>query len=574
MTDVTPTTEGGGGGKTIFGHPRGLVVLFFAEMWERFSYYGMRALLVLFLVQHFLMSQDEAAQTYAAYAALVYLLPIVGGVIADKWLGARKAVTIGALFLVAGHFAMAFEGSGGQQFITVGGQEYQVETVGRDADRQQFAISDDGQRTPIEFTVDGLVAEAGGSGALPALTPQAQVEQRVVRDMGGERTVLLAMALIVVGVGFLKANISNVVGALYERGDQRRDAGFTWFYVGVNLGSLLAKILCGWIGLTYGWAYGFGLAGIGMLLGLIVFQVGQPWLEGKAGPPPEMEGKRGLFGIPYGALFSIGGIVAVIPTWMLLQRHELVEKGLTILAPAIFLAMILWTAFALKGETRSRMLAALILTIFSVLFWMLFEQAGSSLTLMAQNSVHMPSFMNAAQSNIVNPLMIVILGPLFAILWQVLAARKAEPSTPLKFSVALVIMGLSFVMLAWATRTQADDVFKIAFLWLALTYVLHTVAELMISPIGLSMITKLSAPKVIGLMMGVWFLSSSLAHALAGLVAGMTSTETVGGVVTNPAEALATYGQVYDLFGWVAVGVGVLLLLATPLLKRMMAGIN
>ncbi len=572
MTDVTPTTEGGGGGKTIFGHPRGLVVLFFAEMWERFSYYGMRALLVLFLVQHFLMSQEEAAGTYAAYAALVYLLPIVGGAIADKWLGARKAVTIGALFLVAGHFAMAFEGSGGQQFITVAGQEYQVETVGRDEHRQQFAIHD-GVRVPIEFTAQGLVATPEPGSTLPALTPHDQIEQRVVRDITGESTVLFAMALIVVGVGFLKANISNVVGALYEKGDQRRDAGFTWFYVGINLGSLLAKILCGWIGLTYGWAYGFGLAGIGMLLGLIVFQIGQPWLEGKAGPPPEAAGAKFL-GIPMEAALWIGGIVAIIPVWLLLQRHEIVEIGLSWLGPMIFLGMLVWTTFALKGEVRSRMWAALVLCIFSVLFWMLFEQAGSSLTLMAQNSVHMPGFLNAAQSNLVNPLMIVLLGPVFAILWQTLAARNAEPSTPLKFALALVIMGLSFVMLAWATRTQADDLFKIAFLWLGLTYVLHTVAELMISPIGLSMITKLSAPRVIGLMMGVWFLSSSLAHALGGIVAGMTATETVGGSVTNPAQALATYGDVYNLWGWIAVGVGVVLLLGSPILKRMMAGVR
>ena len=294
MTDMTPTADGGR--KTFFGHPRGLVVLFFAEMWERFSYYGMRALLVLFLVQHFLMSQEEAAGTYAAYAALVYLLPIIGGAIADKWLGARKAVTIGALFLVAGHFAMAFEGTGGDQFITVGGTEYAVETVGRGDDRQLIAILD-GQRTEIEFTSEGLTRDATAESSLPVLTPHDQVEQRVVRDINGEWTVLLAMALIVVGVGFLKANISNVVGALYEKDDPRRDAGFTWFYVGINLGSVLAKALCGWIGFTYGWAYGFGLAGFGMLLGLIVFQVGQPWLEGKAGPPPEARGAK-ILGVP------------------------------------------------------------------------------------------------------------------------------------------------------------------------------------------------------------------------------------------------------------------------------------
>lgn len=571
MTDVPQPAASGG--KTFFGHPRGLIVLFFAEMWERFSYYGMRALLVLFLVQHFLMSQEEASGTYAAYAALVYLLPIVGGAIADRWLGARKAVTIGALFLVAGHFAMAFEGSGGRQFITVGGQEWEVVTQGRDEHRQQFAVLGE-DRVEIEFGRDGLTRDPAVETALPPATPIGQYEERVERDGAGEATILLAMALIVVGVGFLKANISNVVGALYAKGDPRRDAGFTWFYVGINLGSLLAKILCGWIGLTYGWKYGFGLAGFGMLLGLIVFQLGQPWLEGKAGPPPEMENARGLLGVPWGALFSILGIVAVIPTWLLLQRHQLVETGLTWLGPIIFLGMLAWSTFALKGETRTRMLAALVLCIFSVLFWTLFEQAGSSLTLMAQNSVNMPSFINAAQSNLVNPLMIVLLGPVFAILWQTLAARNAEPSTPVKFSLALVIMGLSFVMLAWATETQHDTAFKIAFLWLGLTYVLHTIAELMISPIGLSMITKLSAPKVIGVMMGVWFLSSSLAHALGGIVAKMTATETVGGVVENPELALETYGQVYSLFGWVAVAVGAVLLVGSPILKRLMAGVK
>lgn len=559
--------------KTFLGHPRGLVVLFLAEMWERFSYYGMRALLVLFLVQHFLMSDAEAAGAYAAYAALVYLLPIVGGVIADRWLGARKAVTIGAVLLVAGHFCMAFEGTGGRQFITVGGTEYEVQTVGRDEHRQQYAVLGD-ERTPIRFGPEGLTRDPAVESSLPVVTPRGEYESRVVRDPVGESTVLLAMALIVVGVGFLKANISNVVGALYEQGDQRRDAGFTLFYVGINLGSLLAKILCGWIGLTYGWAYGFGLAGIGMLLGLIVFQLGQPWLEGKAGPPDEAKLKRGVLGVPLEALFWIGGLIAVIPVWLLLQRHEVVETLLTWLAPAIFGAMIVWTAFFLRGEARSRMLVAIILTVFSVLFWMLFEQAGSSLTLMAQRSVELPSFINAAQSNLVNPLMIVLLGPLFAALWQALGARGLEPPTPYKFSMALVIMGLSFVILAWATANQANAAFKIAFFWLALTYVLHTIAELMISPIGLSMITKLSAPRVVGLMMGVWFLSSSLAHALAGLVAKQTATETVGGVVVDPAAALATYGQVYNQFGWIAVGVGLVLLAGSPLLKRMMAGVR
>jgi len=570
---VTDATASAPARKTFLGHPRGLVVLFFAEMWERFSFYGMRALLVLFLVQHFLMSDGEAAGTYAAYAALVYLLPIVGGVIADRWLGARKAVTVGALLLVAGHFAMAFEGSGGRQYLSIGGQEYQVVADGRGQDRQLYAVAGT-ERTPITISPEGVTRPAGTVSSLPERTAPGAYVTRVERDLSGESTVLLAMSLIVVGVGFLKANISNVVGALYEKDDPRRDSGFTMFYVGINLGSLLAKLLCGWIGLTYGWAYGFGLAGIGMLLGLIVFQVGQPWLEGRAGPPDAAKLKRGFLGVPFEAMFWIGGVIAVIPIWLLLQRHQLVETGLTYLAPAIFAAMVIWTLFFLKGEARSRMMVALILSAFSVLFWMLFEQAGSSLTLMAQRSVDLPSFINAGQSNFVNPLMIVLLGPLFAALWAGLGRKGLEPPTPYKFALALIIMGGSYVMLSWATATQANDLYRIAFTWLALTYVLHTVAELLISPIGLSMITKLSAPKVVGLMMGVWFLSSSLAHALAGVVAKMTATETVGGVAVDPGAQLRAYTEVFQLFGWIAVGVGVVLFVLSPVLKRMMAGVK
>jgi len=558
---------------TILGHPRGLVVLFFAEMWERFSYYGMRTLLVLFLVQHLLFDDTEAAGVYAAYAALVYLMPIIGGALADRWLGARKAVTIGALLLVAGHFAMAFEGAGAKQFLTIGGQEYQVTADGRGQDRQLHAVVD-GVRTPIDISPKGVTRDPALASTLPAHTPVGQFATRQERDTRGEATLFLAMSLIIAGVGFLKANISTVVGALYEQGDRRRDAGFTLFYVGVNLGSLLSQLLCGWIGITYGWKYGFGLAGIGMLLGLIVFLVGQPWLEGRAGPPDEAKLKRPVFGVPMEALFWIGGIVAVVPIWLLLQRHELVQGALSVIAPAIFGGMILWSILALRGAERSRMLVALILTIFSVLFWVLFEQAGSSLTLFADRSTELPSWLNAGQAHFVNPLSIIILGPIFAAMWQALGARGLEPPTPYKFSIALALVGAGFLVLVWAIETQAGPDFRVAFTWLAVAYVLHSVAELFLSPIGLSMITKLSVQKMVGLMMGVWFLSSALAHSLAGLVAQMTASDTVGGVVVDPAAALNTYGAVFNQIGWAAVITGGVLFLLSPVLKRMMAGVK
>jgi len=559
--------------KTFLGHPRGLVILFFTEMWERFSYYGMRTLLVLFLTQHMLFSDTESAGIYAAYAALVYLMPVIGGAIADKWLGSRKAVTIGALLLVAGHFAMAFEGSGSKQYLKIQDREYQVVADGRGPDRVLHAVID-GTRTPIQISPKGVTRDPALASPLPAVTPVGQFSTRVERDLPGEASLFLAMSLIIVGVGFLKANISTVVGALYDKGDPRRDAGFTLFYVGINLGSLLSQIACGWVGIVYGWKYGFGLAGIGMLLGLIVFLLGQSWLEGRAGPPePEKLKASRILGVPFEALFWIGGIVAVIPVWLLLQRHEIVEVALSWGAPAIFLAMIVYSIFWLKAEARSRMLVALILCIFSVLFWTLFEQAGSSLTLFADRSVVMPSWLTPAQAHAVNPLCIVLLGPIFAAMWQALGTRGLEPPTPYKFSVALALVGAGFLLLVWAINTQAVD-YRVAFTWLALAYVIHSVAELFLSPIGLSMITKLSVERVVGLMMGVWFLSSALAHTLAGQIAKMTASETVGGVVVDPAAQLETYATVFNQIGWASVIVGGLLLLLSPVLKKMMAGVK
>lgn len=560
--------------KTILGHPRGLVVLFFAEMWERFSYYGMRTLLVLFLVQHMLFEDTEAQGLYAAYAALVYLMPIIGGAIADRWLGARKAVTIGALLLVAGHFTMAFEGAGGRQFLTIGGQEYTVTADGRGQDRQLIAEGRDGSRTPIEISPQGVSRDPAVASTLPEVTPVGQFSTRVERDLPGEAILFLALSFIIAGVGFLKANISAVVGALYDENDPRRDAGFTLFYVGVNLGSLLSQIACGWVGIVYGWKYGFGLAGIGMLLGLIVFQMGQGWLEGRAGPPEPEKLKNRIAGVPLEAWFYILGVVAVVPIWLLIQRQELVETVLLWLAPALFAAMIVYSIIALRGAVRSRMLVALILSIFSVLFWTLFEQAGSSLTLFADRSVTLPDWLTAGQAHFVNPLCIIILGPLFAAMWQALGDRGLEPPTPYKFSIALALVGAGFLVLVWAIDTQAGPDFRVAFTWLALAYVIHSVAELFLSPIGLSMITKLSAPRIVGLMLGVWFLSSALAHTLAGVVAKMTASATVGGVVVDPAAQLATYADVFGKIGWTSVIVGGVLLLASPVLKKMMAGVR
>lgn len=631
------TTDNGGAvtaapQKTFMGHPRGLVILFFTEMWERFSFYGMRALLVLYLTQHFLFGSAEAQGIYAAYAALVYLMPVIGGAIADRFLGSRKAVTIGALLLVAGHFTMAFEGSGGREYIQYGGQEYRIEVEGRDTDRQLYAIVND-ERVPIQIGPEGIrvsglptTAEAAqaqavaGSaeatpptatvtdptfvavpadgpasaastvpemivdaargapvtapGALPAQIGPDEYETRKEVDLPGQATLFFALALIIVGVGFLKPNISTVVGSLYEQNDPRRDSGFTIFYVGINLGSILATALCGWLGIQYGWKYGFGLAGIGMLFGLLTFLAGQKWLGNRADPPPTANLGKKTFGISRQALIYILGILAVIPTWLIVQQHEAVESSLLYLVPTVFAGLLLYSLVFIRGDDRWKMLAAIILTMFSVVFWTLFEQAGSSLTLFADQSTLMPSWFNAAQTQTFNPGMIVVLGPVLAALWIWLDKRRLNPTVPMKFGLALVLVGAGFLLLTWASGTFRTEDFKVPLIWLFLAYLLHSLGELCLSPVGLSMITKLSVARMVGMMMGAWFMASALAHIVAGVIAKSTATETVGGVVTNPQLALETYAGVFQAIGIWGVVIGGGLLLISPVLKWMMRGVQ
>ncbi|WP_396594447.1 oligopeptide:H+ symporter [Brevundimonas sp. R86498] len=627
-------TDGGGAvapQKQFLGHPRGLVILFFTEMWERFSFYGMRALLVLYLTQHFLFGSAEAQGIYAAYAALVYLMPVLGGAIADRFLGSRKAVTLGALLLVAGHGMMAFEGSGGRETIQYAGQAYEIQVEGRDTDRQLYALVGD-QRVPVQVTPEGIrvsdlpttaesaavvagaatpanvpagatvtdpeaaavpadgpasaaatarqtqvdraIADDGARAGLPALIAPGDYEIEKTVDLAGQSVLFFALALIVVGVGFLKPNISTVVGSLYEQGDPRRDSGFTIFYVGINLGSFLASAVCAWLGIEYGWKYGFGLAGIGMLLGLITFWVGQSWLGNRADPPASAQLDKKTLGIPREAWIYILGILAVIPMWLIVQQHDAVEASLLYLVPTIFAGLLLYSAIFIKGDGRWRMLAAIVLTMFSVLFWTLFEQAGSSLTLFADQSTLMPNGFNAAMTQVFNPGTIIVFGPILAALWLWLGKKGLEPNVPVKFGLGLVSVGAGFLLLVWAANSQANDLFKVPLIWLFLAYFLHSIGELLVSPVGLSMITKLSVPKMVGMMMGAWFMASALAHIVAGIIAKSTATETVGGVVTNPELALSTYAGVFQTIGLWGVGIGFLLLLLSPGIKWMMRGVK
>ncbi len=311
-----------------------------------------------------------------------------------------------------------------------------------------------------------------------------------------------------------------------------------------------------------------------MLFGLLTFWLGQKWLGGRADPPASAKLDKKTLGVPREAWIYILGILFVIPTWLIVQQHDAVEASLLYLVPAVFAGLLLYSLVFLKGDDRWKMLAAIILTMFSVLFWTLFEQAGSSLTLFADQSTEMPGWFNAAQTQTFNPGIIVIFGPIMAALWVLLAKRGLNPSVPLKFAFGLILVGAGFLLLVWASQNFVTADFKVPLLWLFLAYFLHSIGELCLSPVGLSMITKLSVARMVGMMMGAWFMASALAHIIAGIVAKSTATETVGGVVTNPQLALETYAGVFQTIGLYGVGIGFILLLISPVLKWMMRGVQ
>ena len=485
---------------TFLGHPRGLVVLFFAEMWERFSFYGMRALLVLYLTQHFLFEDGVAATIYASYGSLVYLMPLLGGLIADRYLGFRKSVIFGAGLLVCGHFLMAYEGA-----------------------------------------------------------PAGVVDGAVVRDELALAVMYLALAFIIVGVGFLKPSISNIVGELYQQNERRRDQGFTLFYMGINLGALSAMLLCGWLGQheDYGWSYGFGLAGVGMLVGLITFVRGRRWLSGVGAPSRPLVLTSRVMGVRRETIIYSAGFVGAM------------------LAMASIGAVVGVVGYAVMGCSRierQRLLVVVFLTIVSVIFWTFFEQAGTSLTLFTDRNVdkNVLGFeMQASQMGFLYPLFIILLAPLFFIGWELLGRRGWEPSTPMKFGLGVLQAGLGFAVLVYGAQF-ADAAGQVAVIWLVLAYLLHTTGELCLSPVGLSMVTRLSVPKIVGLMMGVWFLSSAGAHYLAGVIAGLAAVDAAPGGSVDAVSSLPVYTETFRWLAYVGIALGAAVMASAPLVRRYM----
>lgn len=555
-------------------HPRGLMILFFAEMWERFSYYGMRAILIFYLTQHLLFDDATAGAQYGSYTSLVYLLPLIGGLLADRYLGTRKAVAFGAILLVAGHLTMAVEGRPASQQLVYGGQSYEVVAEGRMESRTVRLKVDDklydfGAHKDGGLEIKGLTP----GGALPPVLPHGSFSMEKQNDPLGVNAFYLAVSLIIMGVGFLKPNISTIVGQLYQQGDPRRDSGFTLYYYGINLGAFWASVLCGLLGQTVGWWAGFGLAGVGMALGWIVFVLGKPLLQGKGEPPnPELLKARVAGPINREWLIYLAGLAGVVPVWLLVQSNQMVgwALGISTVAAIAFIAYFL-VAKCGKIE-RERMLLALVLIFGSVVFFTLFEQAGTSLNLFAARNVDLMGI-SAAQTQSFNAGFILIFAPLFAAMWAWLGARRRDPNPTLKFGLGLLQVGLGFLVVVWA-RGLADDSYRLPLIMLALLYMLHTTGELFLSPVGLSEITKLSVASVVSFMMAVWFLSSSIAQYVGGIIAGAMGTETVGGQVLDPAAALATSIDGFNKLGWAGVGVGVAFVALSFFIKHWSHGAN
>ena len=582
-------------GETWFGHPRQLARLFSTEAMERFGYYGMRALLTLYLAQHFLFSDTTTTGIYGGFTALVYLTPLVGGLMADRFLGSKRSVKFGAIMMSLGYLTLCLGGGeAARPFATIDGQRYEVTVQGTGSARQQF-VTDRGQQLLIKGNDDKTVSLLAADGK----------EVRKVAaggfEAGGERAqitvflLLIGLALVTIGNGFFKPNISTMVGALYAQGDRRRDAGFTIFYMGINLGSLFSQILCpllavgmgSWGGL--GWWAGFGLAAAGMMVSWLLIQFDGGKLDGIGDRPADAPANRDLF-------IYAGAILMIPVVWFLFTNLMSYVPpaegsgiigyfvGLPVMGKIMFGTFLIsvpgilgWSYFKGSRQEFQMMLAAMVLITFNTVFWTLFEQAGSSLTLFADRNTDLSVFgwfsISAGQTQFFNALFIVMLAPLFSVMWNTMAKRGIEPTIPIKFGIALVSVGLGFLFLVWGSQFAGGD-YKVGLWWLAGLYLIHSMAELCISPVGLSMITKLSIARVVGLMMGVWFLSIAVAQYVAGIVAQFASVETVGGQVTNLKVSLDTYVGVFTTISQISIALGVVLLLLSFPLKKWMHGVQ
>lgn len=519
---VTATTPHEPGAR-LFGHPRGLYYCFFTELWERFSFYGMKALLFFYITKYHGFDDTRGYLLIGTYGGLAYALPVAGGLVADRLLGMRKAVVAGGALLCLGHFGMAWEGEAARM-------------------------------------VDGVM----------------------VRDAIALQVFHLSLALIAVGVGLLKPNISTIVGRLYAQDDPRREAGFTIFYLGINVGAFASSLVCGWLGETWGWGWGFGAAGVGMLVGLLAFVSGRRHLEGHAEPPdPARLRAPWRLGLSHRTWFRLGTFAAVLVVWALLQVDLPFsdDDGMTateLVALVLAAVLLAWLVPVIRRECtpveRDRMMVLTVLTATSAIFWTLYEQSYGTWNAFSDRVMHREAFgveWTASQLTALGSFFIFVLSPVFAWLWPRLDAHGRNPSTPAKFGGALALAGAATLVLGFAAHDP--DAGGLAGLWsLVVAYFVIEIGEMLISPIGLSAVTTLSVPRVVSLMMGVWFLASAFGETLAGRLGTMAAMPPE----TPPAAALEIYATLFDRLGWFGLGSGALLLWLAPRLARRMHGIR
>jgi POT family proton-dependent oligopeptide transporter len=489
---ASPSTD-----TSFFGHPRGLATLFFTEYWERFSYYGMRALLILFMTATVAdggMGFDTltAGAYYGLYTCAVYLACLPGGWVADRLIGQRRAVFFGGCIIALGHFSLAIEST---------------------------------------------------------------------------TTFFLGLVLIVIGTGLLKPNVSTMVGELYPEGGTRRDAGFSIFYMGINLGAFVAPLICGPLGQKVNWHWGFAAAGIGMVLGVIQYSLGGRKL-GTIGLRPlggDTSTQRGAWSLLLGSLVAFALIGVAIAQGILPFNPQAVANagGLIILTLVVLYFLFQLVAGGLDRTEIKRMAVILILFFFSCLFWSGFEQAGSSLNLFAQRLTDLHVFgweVPASVLQSVNPLLVILCSLLFAWIWVALARARREPSSPAKFTLGLIFMSLGFLVMVFAALATDGQTRQVSPMWLIVVYLFHSAGEVCLSPVGLSVVTKLAPPRKVGQLMGIWFTSIALGNLMAGLVAGRFEQFPLP-----------------KIFGAVAISTGlagiVLLLLLKPI-RNLMGGVK
>jgi POT family proton-dependent oligopeptide transporter len=483
--------------------PPALYLLFFTEMWERFSYYGMRALLVLYMTSQLKYDDVKANLVYGAYTACVYAMPLLGGFLADRLLGYRKAVMLGGLVMMLGHFVLAIPSNS---------------------------------------------------------------------------TFFVGLACLVCGNGFFKPNISTMVGKLYEQGDPRRDSGFSFFYMGINIGAFFGSLLCGFLGQKVDWHLGFGLAGVFMLLGIVTFTVWQARL-GDVGLPPEPDtlSSPSPIGLRWETAIYLGAFLSIPIFVYLISSYEVMNYIMTPLCISAF-GYLLFVAFREGGEAGGRLLVAVILIFSSALFWAFFEQGGGSLNLFANRNVDMNFFgtelSSAAVNNALNPFFVIVFSAAFASIWLWLASRNIEPTSPVKFALGFLQLGLGFYVFVIGGKLAGESgMVNLAFL--ALGYVFISTGELCLSPIGLSAVTKLSPARMTGMVMGAWFLASAFGQYLAGIIGTwMAIPHDSGAGALKPIESLAIYSGVFEKITLVCIGAAVVLFLLVPFMNKQMHGVK